>query len=81
MLRYDNGAERKSVLLMTKNDYRLFFAQCKPFLKMSFFLKRAGITTGCFSLFMKGESHDYCLSYESLERIYVDIIQTLENVA
>lgn len=67
---------------MKKSDYRDFFAQCIPFLKMSYFLKREGLNSGTFSLFMRGSSHDYCISIDRLERMYQDIIKTCsEKVA
>lgn len=66
---------------MSKNEFRTFFAKCKPFIKMNYFLKRAGITSAAFSLFMRGEEHNYCLSIERLNGLYDDLVQTLEKVA
>lgn len=66
---------------MKKSDYRDFFASVKPFVKINYFLKRAGISSGAFSLFMRGESHDYCLSVESFQRIYDDLTDVLGKIA
>ncbi len=66
---------------MKKSEYRDFFADVKPFLKINYFLKKEGISSGAFSLFMRGEEHDYCISLDRLERVYDDVVQTLENIA
>ena len=53
---------------MTKAEYREYFAQCKPLLRMSYFLRLAGIGDSNFSYFMKG--NDFLLSLEKLELLY-----------
>lgn len=66
---------------MTKNDYRSFFANVKPFIKLAYFIKRAGIPSSAMSLFMKDEAYNYVLSLERLNGLYADICETLENIA
>ena len=55
---------------MTKNEFRSFFAQCKPFLKIKYFLNLADISPVNFSRFMKGSEWDYEMSLESLNKLY-----------
>lgn len=53
---------------MTKTEYREYFAQCRPLLRMTYFLKMAGIGESNFSYFMKG--NDFLVSIEKLELLY-----------
>ena len=66
---------------MRKEDYRSFFASVKPFLKMAYFIRRADISKSAFSLFMRGPEHNYCLSIETLEKLYADISETVGKIA
>ena len=66
---------------MTKNDYRQFFANVKPFIKINYFLKRNNLSQSTFSVFMRGEFENYQISLDKLKVLYDDVIQTLENVA
>lgn len=66
---------------MTKNDYRLFFASVKPFIKMSYFLERNGLSRSTFTVFMKGKEHDYMISLDRLAVLYADICNTFANIA
>lgn len=49
-----------------KHSYREYFANVKKYVKMKPFLKEAGITESNFSMFMKGEAYDWCMSVEKL---------------
>lgn len=49
-----------------KNEYRKFFAKCRKFVKMAYFLKKAGISETTFSIFMKSDSYDLLISVEKL---------------
>lgn len=60
---------------MRKNDYRAFFANVKPFIKMSYFADLVGISRTSISRFLKGEQFDYEMSLESCNRLYVAIIE------
>lgn len=66
---------------MTKNDYRSFFAKCKVMLKMKYFLNIAGISPVNFSRFMKSSEYDWCMSVDSLHKLYLTITDTLNNIA
>ena len=67
--------------MKNKNDYRLFFANVKPFIKINYFLKRNGIASSTFSVFMRGSHEDYQISIDRLKAIYDDICKTLTNIA
>ena len=66
---------------MSKNDFRTFFASVKPFIKMSFFLRRAGIAPSTFYMFMQSEHQNYQISEERLKALYDDVCRTLANIA
>lgn len=66
---------------MTKNEYRQFFANVRPFLNMKSFLDLAEIKSPCFSRFMKGEGWDYEISHEKLNTLYFCIIDFCEKIA
>lgn len=65
---------------MSKNDFRLFFAQCRPLLKMVKFCEKAGVSCVCFSRFMKGKEFNYCLSLGKLRNLYDVIIDELSSI-
>lgn len=67
--------------MLTKKDYRSFFAQCKHMLKMKYFLEIAGISPVNFSRFMKSSDFDWCMSVESLDKLYFVITDTLNKIA
>lgn len=67
--------------MKTKNDYRLFFAECKAMLKMKYFCKLANINTVNFSRFMKSEDFNWCMSIAALDRLYNVVLDTLEKIA
>lgn len=64
---------------MSKNEFRTFFAQCKPFLKFKYFLHLADIDPANFSRFMKGNEWDYEMSLDSLNKLYTVIIVHFEE--
>lgn len=67
---------------MSKNFYREFFAKCMPFLRMRYFLNKAGVSPVAFSRFMKGSDFDFQLSIGKLESLYNSIIEEVqENIA
>lgn len=65
---------------MSKNDFRLFFAEIKPYITFAPFLKSTGIAKSNFSLFMKGESYDYALSLEKLINLRLSIIDFCKKI-
>lgn len=67
--------------MITKSEYRSFFAQCKPFLRIAYFLKRNGLAASTFSLFMKGSEFDYMISLDRLHMLYNDICNTVAKIA
>lgn len=66
---------------MTKNDYRTFFAQCKPFIRFRFFLDLAKISPVNFSRFMRGDEWDYEVSLDKLNVLYHCILDTFQKIA
>lgn len=54
---------------MSKSSYREYFAECRRFLKMKYFLKLSGISESNFCLFMKGDAYDYTVSIEKLDSL------------
>ena len=66
---------------MSKSDYRSFFAECKSAIKIVYFLRQIGVSQTAFSLFMRGEEHDYVMSLDTCKRLYDAICEWCENVA
>lgn len=66
---------------MTKNEYRTFFASCKDFLKMRYFLQKVGIASSTFSLFMRGEEMNYIISLDKLHNLYDEVMHAIEKIA
>lgn len=66
---------------MTKNEFRTFFAGVKPYIKISAFLDQIGIARTTFSLFMRGEAHNYQISLDRLQVLYDAIVNFCENIA
>lgn len=66
---------------MAKNEYRKFFAECKPMVKLNYFSKQCGIASSRLSLFMKGEEYNYTLSEKKLQTLYNCIIEGLKTIA
>lgn len=66
---------------MTKNDYRMFFASCKPMLKLKYFVEAAGVNHVTFYRFMKSEDFNRELSIEKLELIKSCITEILSVIA
>ena len=64
---------------MTKEDYRSFFASCKYFIKINYFLKENKIQQPSFSCFMKG--NDWSMSLENLEKLYKDVTDACTKIA
>lgn len=60
---------------MSKNSYREFFAQCKSLIKFSRICELAGVSRVTFSRFMKGDQFNWCLSLDTLSRLY-DVLQS-----
>ena len=58
---------------MSKNEYREFFAECKPFLKMKYFCELAGVNPVSLSIFMKGQEWDYEMSLQKCNDLYIMI--------
>ena len=66
---------------MTKNEYRAFFAECKPFLKLKNFCELAGVNPVSLSRFMKGQEWDYEMSLQKLNELYIVIHAFCETIA
>lgn len=66
---------------MSKNEYREFFAKCKPFIKYKYFCKIAGVSPVSLSRFLKGSEWDYEMSLDKCYSLYSAICQALENIA
>lgn len=64
---------------MTKNEFRQFFAQCKPYLKLNTFCKECDIQTPALTHFVKG--YDAALSEANLIKLYNYISDKLEKIA
>lgn len=66
--------------MLTKSDYRSYFARCKKYIKFNSFLKDLGINQSAFSKFMKDDLFDYELSAEKLDLLYCAIIDFTESI-
>lgn len=66
---------------MSKSDYRSFFANVKPFIKLNYFCKVCGVHPVNLSRFMKGSEWDYEISDEKLQDLYLSICNCLEKIA
>lgn len=66
---------------MTKNSYREFFANVKPFLKLNYFCKLSGVSQVSLSRFMKGSEWNYEISEERLHVLYSAIVDCLQKIA
>lgn len=66
---------------MRKEDYRSFFAECKSYLKLNKFCKIAKVSNVNLSRFLKGSQFDWCISLESLDRLYNVITEYAEKIA
>lgn len=66
---------------MTKNDYRTFFANVKPFVKLNYFCKIVHISPVNLSRFLKGSDWDYELSLDRCRILYEEICSTFRNIA
>lgn len=64
---------------MSKDDYRTFFASCRYFIKINYFLKEFGIKQPSFSCFMKG--NDWSMSIENLEKLYIAVTDACTKIA
>lgn len=62
-----------------KAEYRSYFAQCMPVVKMSYFLRLTGTSSSTFSKFMKHEEYDYFMSIEKLEKLKRIIKEVLDS--
>ena len=63
---------------MTKNDYREFFANVQPFIKINYFLKQLKINSANYYMFMKGDDWNRFLSIDKLEALYKAINLEIE---
>lgn len=66
---------------MNKSYYRDLFIELKPFLKLSYFCKLAGIEPSALSMFMKDEAYDHMISIEKLAALERIIISFMDNFA
>ena len=60
-------------MFRSKSGYRTYFADVSVFLRMQYFLDRAGIHKSNFSRFMKDQTFDYLISIEKLDLLYQEI--------
>jgi transcriptional regulator with XRE-family HTH domain len=65
----------------TKEDYRKFLRIVSPYLKLSFFCKRIGLSQSALSKFMKSDIFDYEVSIEKLNALYNDITGICDKIA
>mgnify|MGYP000870503701 CR=1 FL=1 len=66
--------------MLTKSDYRLYFAKCKKYIKFNSFLKDLNINQSAFSKFMKDDVFDYELSLSKLDLLYCAIVDFIESI-
>lgn len=66
---------------MTKNEYRTFFANVKPFIRFRYFCKKVNVSPINLSRFLKGSEWDYEMSIEKCHILYEEIVNTFEKVA
>ena len=64
---------------MSKNDYRVFFAKCKSYLKLSTFCKMCDIKLSNVTMFVNG--YDSALTDYKLNKLYMCITDTLNKIA
>lgn len=60
-------------MFASKSDYRAYFAGVSSYVKINYFLKKAGVNQPNFSRFMKGSPYDYLISLEKLEKVYQEV--------
>lgn len=60
-------------MIGSKAEYRAYFADVSVFLRMQYFLDKAGIHKSNFSRFMKDQMFDYLISLEKLDSLYQEI--------
>ena len=66
---------------MSKNEYRSFFAECMPFLKLKYFCNQVGLSNATLSMFMRGNQFDYMISLDKLNDLYSAITCKLNEIA
>lgn len=66
--------------MLSKAEYRTYFAECMNYVKMKNVLHDMGMTPTNFYRFMKGSNWDYMMSVEMLDRIYRQVSLTLQNL-
>lgn len=64
---------------MTKNEYRQFFANVQPFIKINYFLKQLKINHSNYCMFMKGDDWNRFLSIDKLDSLYKAINQEVNE--
>ena len=67
--------------MLTKDSYREYFAECRPYVKFSKFLKDCNISSGQFSLFMRGSEYNWTMAIERLDVLYNHIHEVLGKIA
>lgn len=60
-------------MFASKSDYRIYFASVSKYVKMSYFLKKVGISSSAFSRFQKGKPYDHMISLNKLDDLYQEI--------
>ena len=67
---------------MTKNEYRSFFALCKPFIKFNFFLKQLHISNATFSRFLNYDDgrYDGFISAVRLDELYREVYNSCSAI-
>nr|DAU21671.1 MAG TPA: hypothetical protein [Inoviridae sp.] len=65
---------------MTKAEYREYFAECKPFIKFKYFLKKCNIPESSFSKFMQDDLFDYQISLNKLNQLYNLLNETIYGI-
>lgn len=66
--------------MMTKYEYRRYFAQCKKYVKLANIAENAGLQQSRLSQFMQGEKYDSYMSMFDCEIMHDEIVSTLKKL-
>ncbi len=61
----------------SKNEYRSSFNVIKPYVKLGVFADRVGLNRSSLSKFLKNDYFNYCVSVDTLDKLYNLIKNTL----
>ena len=66
--------------MLTKSDFRSYFAKCKKYIKFNPILNEIGINQSAFSKFMKNDFFDYEISINKLTLLYTAVNDVLSSL-